>query len=144
MLRKKMTIFISGGSGRCPRQPEEDNGESQKFDRKSFLNCRDRRPRLSGYANGYRYATTCNLNHSRRCILYRYDIGQSRTPVPTIKKKYSIEILEFAVISLGSSRTSTPTIDKDRRRMCGGDRYDLGRPVVAPTIKKECRRMCIL
>ena len=39
--------------------------------------------------------------------------------------------------SLGSSRTSTPTIDKDRRRMFGGDRYDLGRPVVAPTDEIE-------
>ena len=26
--------------------------------------------------------------------------------------------------------------------MCGGDRYDLGRPVVAPTIKKDNRRLC--
>ena len=30
----------------------------------------------------------------------------------------------------------------NNRRMCSDNRYDLGRPVVAPTIKKECRRMC--
>ena len=68
---------------------------------KIYQTCRNRRPRLSGYANGHRYATTCNLNHSRRCILYRYDIGQSRTPVPTIEKGYSIEILAFTVIFSG-------------------------------------------
>ena len=34
---------------------------------------------------------------------------------------------------LGPSRTPVPTIRKDDRRMCGGDRYDLGRPMVAPT-----------
>ena len=38
---------------------------------------------------------------------------------------------------LGSSRTSTPTIDKDRRRMCSDNRYDLGRPVVAPTSEMD-------
>ena len=39
----------------------------------------------------------------------------------------------FNLYILGSSRTSTPTIRKDDRRMYGGDPYDLGRPMVAPT-----------
>ena len=73
-----------------------------------FLVCRDRRPRLSGYANGHRYATTCNLNHSRRCILNQYDIGQSRTPVPTIERGYSIEILAFTVIFLNAHKYRSP------------------------------------
>ena len=85
--RRNNDLYLAG-RGRRPRRPEKDKDKSQNFDRKSFLNCRDRcvhatSCRLSGYANGHRYATTCNLNHSRRCILYRYDIGQSRTPVPT-------------------------------------------------------------
>ena len=112
--RPNKDLYLAG-RGRRPRRPEEANSESQKFDRKSFLNCRDRcvpatSCRLSGYANGNRYATTCNLNHSRRCILYRYDIGPSRTPVPTIRK--------------------------DDRRMFGGNRYDLGRMISSPTNKK--------
>ena len=45
--------------------------------------------------------------------------------------------MAFIFIFLGSSRTSTPTIDKDRRRMCSDNRYDLGRPMVAPTDEIE-------
>ena len=67
-----------------------------------------------------------------------YDIGPPRTPVPTIKKKYSIEIFAFIFIFLGSSRAPTPTgmmgifvSATDGGSIC--NRYDLGRPMVAPT-----------
>ena len=51
---------------------------------------------------------TCNLNHRRRCILYRYDIGQSGTPVPTIRKDDGRRRGGDRSV-LGSSGTSTPT-----------------------------------
>ena len=43
---------------------------------------------------------------------------------------------------LGPPRTSVPTIKKDNRRMCGGDRYDLGRPHGKPAsfLRKHCGR----
>ena len=41
------SVIFPDRRGRRPRRPEKDKDKSQDFDRKSFLNCRDRRPRLS-------------------------------------------------------------------------------------------------
>ena len=67
-------------------------------------------------------------------------------PVPTIKKKYSIEILEFAVISLGSSRTSTPTgmmgifvSATDGSAFCNRNEFGQSRTPV-PTNKRDNHR----
>ena len=57
--RPNKDLYLAG-RGRCPRRPEKDKDKSQNFDRKSFLNCRDRRPRLSKLVSIIKCTSVCD------------------------------------------------------------------------------------
>ena len=86
---------------RTPHPPQAVPSTFAKQTRQSLATCS---PTGEGFCKPSILAT------DKSAICNRSDIGQSRTPVPTIQKGFSIEILAFIFIFLGSSRTSTPTV----------------------------------
>ena len=62
-------------------------------------------------------------------------LGPPGTSVPTIEKKYSIEILDFTVVSLGSSWAPTPT--DEIKIVCSINRRTRGGEHTKPSLVRE-------
>ena len=142
MRARAQTIFLE----MCERQTEKVEGEKptrlfiellrELLETKQARLC-DARPRtVAGITTENDISTPNTIGYEDDEFLYLIP----RTAYSAVTAFYARSGYTFPASPSALWKMFMDEVRKDDRRMYGGDRYDLGRPVVAPTIKKDDRQ----